>query len=298
MNATHTVRTLLLLAAPALLGGALGCNGGPHPKRIGVFVDADGKTTEITAYAREAAGLPEGELPPVVKSGVRAFYANIPDSIVSESGVYFLEKLDRRWHAQTSSKVPAKLEKLSGNLYRFGLPDAKDQQRVILALREARQTVFLGLRVVMPLGVPDRMYAVQLGEAVSPAVGDEEAARRTMGYMRSLATAVEAYAVDFDRYPPSGSSDGTIAAGRGARMDRTLAGYVSPTYIRRAPLSDGWNSWFIYECDAEGSHYQFQSAGKDGLLQTSQAIGATTDPNADLIYRDGQFVQWPKDVQR
>lgn len=232
MNATHTVRTLLLLAAPALLGGALGCNGGPHPKRIGVFVDADGKTTEITAYAREAAGLPEGELPPVVKSGVRAFYANIPDSIVSESGVYFLEKLDRRWHAQTSSKVPAKLEKLSGNLYRFGLPDAKDQQRVILALREARQTVFLGLRVVMPLGVPDRMYAVQLGEAVSPAVGDEEAARRTMGYMRSLATAVEAYAVDFDRYPPSGSSDGTIAAGRGARMDRTLAGYVSPTYIR------------------------------------------------------------------
>lgn len=298
MTTPPTVRAILLLAASAFVGGALGCSRGPDPKQIGVFVDADGKTTEITTYAQEGAGLPGGEQPHVVKSGVRAFYANIPDSIVSESGVYFLEKLDGRWHAQASPKVPAKLEKLSGNMYRFGLPDAKDQQRVILALREARQTVFLGLRVVMPLGVPDRMYAVRLGEAVSPPVGDEEAARRTMGDMRSLATAVEAYAVDFNRYPPSGSSDGTVAAGRGARIDRTLAGYVSPTYIRQAPLSDGWNSWFIYECDAEGSHYQFQSAGRDGLLQTSQSRGATTDPNADLIYRDGQFVQWPKDVQR
>lgn len=298
MNSTRTMRALLLLAASALFGGALGCNRGPDPKQIGVFVDADGKTTEITSYAQEGAGLPDGEQPPVVKSGVKAFYVNLPDSIVSESGVYVLEKIDRSWHARTSSKVPAKLEKLAGNMYRFGLPDTKELQHGILAIREARQTVILGLRVVMPLGVPDRMYAVQLGEAVSPPVDDGEAARRTMGDIRSMAAAVESYAVDLNRYPPSGSSDGTIAAGRGARIDRTLAGYVSPTYIRQAPLSDGWNSWFIYECDAEGSHYQFQSAGKDGRLQASEALGETTDPNADLIFRDGQFVQWPKDVQR
>ncbi len=232
MTTPPTVRAILLLAASAFVGGALGCSRGPDPKQIGVFVDADGKTTEITTYAQEGAGLPGGEQPHVVKSGVRAFYANIPDSIVSESGVYFLEKLDGRWHAQASPKVPAKLEKLSGNMYRFGLPDAKDQQRVILALREARQTVFLGLRVVMPLGVPDRMYAVRLGEAVSPPVGDEEAARRTMGDMRSLATAVEAYAVDFNRYPPSGSSDGTV-------VGLSPAMSLLPTFGRRRCRTDG-----------------------------------------------------------
>lgn len=287
MNTTRTMRVLLLLAASSLLGGALGCNRGPDPNQIGVFVDADGKTTEITTYAREGASLPEGEQPLVVKAGVQAFYVNMPDAIMSESGVYVLEKIDRSWHARISSKVPAKLEKLAGNMYRFGELDP-----------EAQEGSLLGLRVVMPLGVPDRMYAVQLGEAASSPVDDGEAARRTMGDIRSLATAVESYAVDLNRYPPSGSSDGTIAAGRGARIDRTLAGYISPTYIRQAPLSDGWNSWFIYECDTEGSYYQFQSAGRDGRLQTSQAVGETTDPNADLIYQNGQFLQWPKDAQR
>ncbi len=113
-------------------------------------------------------------------------------------------------------------------------------------------------------------------------------------------TAVEAYAVDLNRYPPAaGSYDLPFAMGTSTMA--TMATYISPTYIKSVPRADGWNSWFIYTTDTTGSAYIFASGGKDGTVTVS-AVGSpkgpTTDFNADIVYSNGSFLQWPEGVQR
>ncbi|MBK6404835.1 MAG: hypothetical protein IPF66_07265 [Holophagales bacterium] len=77
--------------------------------------------------------------------------------------------------------------------------------------------------------------------------------------------------------------------------------YISPTYIKAVPLADGWNSWFRYDIDSNGSAYIFASPGKDGVMTVAAVgtpVGATTDFNADIVYSNGSFLQWPEGVQR
>ncbi len=141
--------------------------------------------------------------------------------------------------------------------------------------------------IIVAIAIPNLLNAIQRAKQ-----------RRTMGDIRSIATAVEAYAVDLNRYPPAA---GVVYPAGVAYPAATLAAkastYISPTYIRVAPLSDGWNSWFLYTTDGNGSAYVLASAGKNG---TSNDInnGPTTDFNADIIYINGQFIQYPEGVQQ
>jgi hypothetical protein len=78
-----------------------------------------------------------------------------------------------------------------------------------------------------------------------------------------------------------------------------IATYISPTYIRVAPVADGWNSWFDYNSDDSGQAYLLASAGRDGAYEENTGSdGPTTDFNADIIYVNGQFIQYPEGVQR
>lgn len=106
--------------------------------------------------------------------------------------------------------------------------------------------------------------------------------RGTMADMRSIATAVEAFSTDYNRYPPAGTMD-------------ELAGQLSPTYIRVLPRHDRWQNDFRYESDS--GHYAIGSAGKDrkfdktSLRQYSRQ--ATLNLKSDIVYRDGSFVVYP-----
>lgn len=137
--------------------------------------------------------------------------------------------------------------------------------------------------IIVAIAIPNLLNAIQRAKQ-----------RRTMGDIRSTATAIEAYAVDFNRYPVAAAiTIPTLTKTLGA----SAAGYIAPTYIRVAPLSDGWNSWFLYADASNGSAYAIASTGRDGATQAFVG-GPTTDFNADIVYMNGQFVQWPEGVQR
>lgn len=140
----------------------------------------------------------------------------------------------------------------------------------------------------MAIAIPNLLNAIQRAKQ-----------KKSMGDMRSTATAVEAYAVDFNRYPPPAGY--TLPAGvtlpAAANTLDKMMNYVSPTYIKVVPLADGWNSWFLWSTGNNGQDYVITSNARDGAV-TTPTYGPTTDFNSDIIYVDGQFVQYPEGVQR
>src|SRR5512140_2223668 len=93
--------------------------------------------------------------------------------------------------------------------------------------------------IIVAIAIPNLLNAIQRAKQ-----------RRSMGDIRSTATAVEAYAVDFNRYPPAAAV--TLPVTFANTLSDKVSGYISPTYIRVVPLADGWNSWFLYSATADG----------------------------------------------
>lgn len=122
--------------------------------------------------------------------------------------------------------------------------------------------------------------------------------KRTMADMRSLATAIESYQVDNNAYPtascPAYFASGTWSGGFLGTSSFTL---LQPTYIAAPPVKDGWGNYMAYFSDASQNDYVIWSLGRDGI-QGDVTCGTTTDFNADIIYSDGNFVQWPEGVQQ
>lgn len=127
---------------------------------------------------------------------------------------------------------------------------------------------------------------------------DRARQRRSMSDMRALATAMESYAADFDRYPPSAAF--TLPPNLSLPTDSLVVSrtYLQPTYLRMVPVADGWNSWFQYGTTADRTDYALRSTGLGGVPQSSPTYGPTTDFRDDIILVNGQFVQWPEGVQR
>lgn len=115
--------------------------------------------------------------------------------------------------------------------------------------------------------------------------------RKTMADIRSLATALEARATDVNEYPKSMSLD-------------ELEPLVSPVYIKTMPRLDAWGTPFLYVGDAE--HYRIVSAGADKRFEWNARQLETDveeprvmeDLDADIIFADGNFIQFPKASQQ
>jgi type II secretion system protein G len=144
--------------------------------------------------------------------------------------------------------------------------------------------------IIVAIAIPNLLNAIQRAKQ-----------KRTMGDMRSAGTAAEAYAVDFNHYPaaagytlPTGISfSGTTFA---TSATSGFSAQVTPTYIRVLPMSDGWQSYFFYS--SSGQLYGILSCGKDGAKDGSLVGGETTDFNNDIVFVNGQFVQYPAGAQR
>jgi len=146
--------------------------------------------------------------------------------------------------------------------------------------------------IIVAIAIPNLLNAIQRAKQ-----------KRTMGDMRSAGTAAEAYAVDFNHYPaaagytlPSGL---TVPAGATfGKAGSGFNGQVVPTYIRLLPTTDGWQSFFLYDTGSSNvQHYIIESYGKNGASD-SVNYGETTNFNDDIIFVDGQFVQYPAGAQR
>jgi hypothetical protein len=112
--------------------------------------------------------------------------------------------------------------------------------------------------------------------------------KKTMADMRWLATALEARATDTNEYPIALLDD--------------LEPMLSPTYIKTMPKVDGWGTPYRYLGD--GDHYRIISAGADHRFEPKlQSIGSvvaslyTDDPDADIVYEDGSFIQAPREAR-
>lgn len=117
--------------------------------------------------------------------------------------------------------------------------------------------------------------------------------KRTMADIRSIATAWEARATDVNSYAAAGftmpSDD----------VSGTLAGQLSPTYIKQLPLKDGWENEFeFYTNSTIGDVYAIRSLGKDGSEDDAITIGGTTDFDCDILYSNGSFISYAQGIQQ
>ena len=131
--------------------------------------------------------------------------------------------------------------------------------------------------IIAAIAIPNLLNAI-----------DRAKQKRTMADIRSVGTAVEAYAVDVNFYP-SNLTYGPLGT--------TVAVHVEPTFIRQAPDTDGWGGDLSYGSDTLGSEYSVRSFAKDRVKSSTANTGKTTDFDCDIIYMVGGFVAWPEGIQ-
>jgi type II secretion system protein G len=118
--------------------------------------------------------------------------------------------------------------------------------------------------------------------------------KRTMADMRTIATAWEARAADVNAYNAAGitwpPADASV----------TSLTFLSPTYIKKLPIYDGWSVEFRVS-SATRDAYTVKSFGADRLettTATSAASQTKTDKfDCDIILSNGYFVQYPEGAQ-
>ncbi len=135
--------------------------------------------------------------------------------------------------------------------------------------------------IIAAIAIPNLLNAIDRGKQ-----------KRTMADIRSLGTAVEAFGVDNEHYPPGLESPTPVSGG----TDSNLESWLSPTYIRGVPVADGWGNPFLYQSDSVGTSYRLFSYGKDGV-PSPRSSGKTQDFDCDIIYERGGFVAWPEGIQ-
>jgi type II secretion system protein G len=127
--------------------------------------------------------------------------------------------------------------------------------------------------ILSAIALPNLLNAIDKGKQ-----------KKTMADVRSIGTAIEAYATDTACYPLSMANWASL---------KTI---LDPYFIKQPPDGDGWNTTWDAGTTANGSVYTVASYGKDGLLG-SRGGGQTTDFNCDIVFSGGQFFQWPQGTQ-
>jgi type II secretion system protein G len=118
--------------------------------------------------------------------------------------------------------------------------------------------------------------------------------KRTMADMRTIATAWEARAADVNAYNAAGLSWPPTP------VSVTTMTFLSPTYVKKLPIYDGWNTEFHVSNNVSNA-YTVKSFGADRAETTTatSAAGqtATNKFDCDIILSNGFFVQYPEGAQ-
>ena len=131
--------------------------------------------------------------------------------------------------------------------------------------------------IIAAIAIPNLLNAIQRGKQ-----------KRTMGDMRTVATANESYSIDNNQYVVNAAT--TVG---------TIADNLEPTYVKKAPRNDGWNNPFQYEGTA--AEYTMTAYGKGstaGMSGTPSTAGGTTDFRDDMVFSTGSFVFFPEGTQK
>jgi len=130
--------------------------------------------------------------------------------------------------------------------------------------------------IIAAIAIPNLLNAINRGRQ-----------KRTMSDMRTISTALGAYATDNVFYP------------RGAGLTFALVGpYIAPVYIKTFPARDGWSTPYEFDTDAIGSEFTLTSAGKNRAFETAPtAETKTTNFDCDIIANSGTFIQYHEGTQ-
>jgi len=130
--------------------------------------------------------------------------------------------------------------------------------------------------IIAAIAIPNLLNAINRGRQ-----------KRTMSDIRSIATAMEAYSVDFNFYPKVAVGSASITA---------IDSYITPTFIKRLPTNDGWNQTLLLINDVAGQSYTIFSQAKGGAGVPGTA-GPKTDFADAIVFSNGQFYAWPEGMQ-
>jgi type IV pilus assembly protein PilA len=130
--------------------------------------------------------------------------------------------------------------------------------------------------IIAAIAIPNLLNAIQRGKQ-----------KRTMADMRSIATSIEAFSVDNNRYPQGGSPVVAIQSS------------VEPRYIKKLPTKDAWNGEYDYQRGPDPSSAQTYTLISYGKDNTSEALvaGATSNFNNDIVFSQGSFIMYPEGSQ-
>ena len=78
---------------------------------------------------------------------------------------------------------------------------------------------------------------------------------------------------------------------------RCLAPSLSNGALAGVHLKDAWGRPFRYHTDPRGTSYVLLSYANDGRDDGLGRTGPTSDYNADIVFSDGAFVQWPGNIR-
>jgi type II secretory pathway pseudopilin PulG len=141
-----------------------------------------------------------------------------------------------------------------------------------------------GLVLVAILGI---LAAIAIPNLIT--AKERASQKRTMADMRTIATALEAYGIDHsqEEYPP-----GEYAA--------SLAPHLQPKYMSALPGVDGWGTGIRYS-PLPNRGYVIRSAGSDKTFEHDSpdeyTRGATHNFECDIVFSNGEFLQYPEGVQ-
>jgi general secretion pathway protein G len=140
--------------------------------------------------------------------------------------------------------------------------------------------------IIAAIAIPNLLNAINRGRQ-----------KRTMADIRTIGTGIEAYAVDVNVYPLNLSG----------KVESTLVGIISPTYVKVLPEKDGWGKPLCFVSNASGTEYTIYSLAADNTAGSCSGYTyncgtakfcKTTDFKDDIIFANGQFTQWPEGIQQ
>lgn len=122
------------------------------------------------------------------------------------------------------------------------------------------------------------LVALPLAAADAYKPTDAERARWTMNDMRSLQTAIEAYATDHKAYPQVNDIN-------------ALLPLIQPVYIIATPMHDAWGN--PYRIESSATTYRIISAGADGKFDPDSwsTPARQLDFTADAVIEHGKMTR-------
>jgi type II secretion system protein G len=134
--------------------------------------------------------------------------------------------------------------------------------------------------IVAAIAIPNLLTALQKGKQ-----------KATMGDMKSVGTAIEAYIADVSIAPQS------------ADLPTSQTAWFCPFYIKVMPRADGWGRAFLYShgtaSGGDGDIYSIGSSGRDTTFNSWTVTGdylctQLADFNNDIIFSNGIFTYSPR----